>query len=92
MAKAKADFTHIRFVGHPSQDENSACVVFGKQFYRGKWVPWANLDGTNPEKKALTPEQLEKLTNNPAFEKGNGEDTPVPGVVDGEEEVVHEEA
>lgn len=77
--------THIRFVGHPSDDENSATVVFGKQFYRGKWVPITNLDGTNRDKKALPPEQLAKLLANPAFQVGDGEDAPVPGMVDVEE-------
>lgn len=80
--ETKAGASHIRFVGHPSEDENSACTVFGKTFYRGKWVPLTNLDGTNPEKKALTEFQLGKLTANPAFELGNGEDAPVPGVSD----------
>lgn len=77
---AKGAKTHVRFVGHASDDEHSATEVFGKRFYRGKWVPIANLDGTNPEKKALSDVQLKKLLGNPAFQVGDGSDTPVPGM------------
>lgn len=91
-AFAKSDNkSHIRFVGHPSEDENSATVVFGKQFFRGKWVPISNLDGTNPDKKALPEEQLLQLLENPAFQVGSGDEAPVPGMLAGED-VVHEEA
>ena len=45
--------THIRYIGHPSHDENPTTTVFGKLFRRHQWVPLANLDGTNPDKKAL---------------------------------------
>jgi hypothetical protein len=92
VAHETGGHSHIRFVGHPSDSENSATVVFGKQFYRGKWVPLSNLDGGNPDKKALPPEQLAKLIANPAFQLGNGEDTPVPGMGDEGEAELHEEA
>jgi hypothetical protein len=78
-AETTKEPTHIRYVGHPSQDENSTCTVFGKAFQRGKWVPLANLNGGNPEKKALEPGQLEKLLGNPAFQLGDGKDAPIPG-------------
>jgi len=72
--------THIRFVGTPGDaTENSYTEVFGKRFYRGKWVPLENLDGRNREKKALTYNQFTKLVSNPAFELGDGEDTSLPG-------------
>lgn len=78
-AKVTAEPTHVRFIGTKSDDtEASSCVVFGKNFYRGKWVPISNLDGTNPDKKALEPEQLVKLLNNPAFELGDGNDVDGP--------------
>lgn len=67
--------THIRFIGTLGDDtESSSCVVFGKLFYRGKSVPLSNLDGTNPEKTALSPEQFAKLKANPAFELSDGTD------------------
>lgn len=88
--KPKGAVTHIRFVGDPSEGEGSSCTVFGKTFYRGKWVPLTNLDGTNTEKKALDPSELAKLKGNPAFQLGDGTDAPVPGV-DGEA-IVSEEA
>jgi hypothetical protein len=72
--------THIRFIGHPSDDENSSTSVFGKVFYRGKWVPLANLNGGNPEKRALDGDLFAKLVRNPAFQLGNGDDSPIPGV------------
>lgn len=85
--RPKGPPTHIRFIGHPSDDENSSTSVFGKVFYRGKWVPIENLNGGNPEKRAMHPDQLRKLigddeghTGNPAFQLGHGEDTPIPGV------------
>lgn len=84
--------THIRFIGHPSQEENSATVVFGKQFYRGKWVPISNLDGGNPDKKALEPDKLRKLLANPAFQVGAPSDDPPPGFGDDGEVEQHEEA
>ena len=90
MAEAKEvkakEPTHIRFIGHPSDDEHSATEVFGKRFYRGKWVPIANLNGGNPEKKALEPAQLAKLLANPAFQVGDGKDSPVPGMNDDTDE------
>lgn len=79
-AEPKGDPSHIRFIGYPSDDEHSSTEVFGKRFYRGKWVPLSNLDGGNPEKKALPEAQLKKLLHNPAFQLGHGEDTPVPGM------------
>ncbi len=84
--------THIRFVGNASSDESSECVVFGKRFYRGKWVPLANLNGSNPDKKALDEGQFKKLLGNPAFEVGHGEDKPIPGNASDIEQVPAEEA
>lgn len=81
--------SHIRFVGHSEDGENSVCTVFGKNFRRGVWVPFSNLDGTNPDKKALTEGQIAKLRANPAFETGDGNaQFSLPGV----EETPAEEA
>lgn len=74
--------THIRFIGTAGDDtENSSCSVFGKVFFRGKWVPLTNLDGTNPDKTPLTEAQMVKLLGNPAFQLGDGKvDDPLPGM------------
>lgn len=78
--------SHIRFIGHPTHDENPTTTVFGKLFRRHVWVPVANLDGTNPDKKALEPGQLKKLMGSPAFQVGDGSDTSRPGSGTDEEE------